>query len=111
MKSASDTASIGSDSCSAMKIGSEAHRQLFCRTFLDRHRRYEPEDLAWPALDDDALALLRGLPFWTHALQAEEDAGPIITACAALETDTLVREALELQAFEEMRHARIIRHL
>jgi hypothetical protein len=94
-----------------MKIGSEAHKQLFCSVFVDHHRPYEPEQLGWPVLDGDALALLRGLPFWTHALQAEEDAGPMITACAALEPDTMVRGALELQAFEETRHARIIKHM
>jgi len=35
----------------------------------------------------------------------------MISACAALEPDTTVRQALELQAFEEARHARIIRHM
>jgi len=94
-----------------VKIGSAAHKELFCRTFHDQHRSYEPEQLPWPALDDEALALLRGLPFWTHALQAEEDAGPMISACAALEPDATVRRALELQAFEEARHARIIKHM
>ena len=79
--------------------------------FHDEHRSYEPAQLAWPVLDEPALALLRGLPFWTHALQAEEDAGPMISACAALEPDTTVRRALELQAFEEARHARIIKHM
>jgi hypothetical protein len=94
-----------------MRIGSQAHRQLFCATFLAHHRPYEPDELPWPSLDEDALALLRSLPFWTHALQAEEDAGPMITACAALEPDPVVRQALELQAFEEARHARIIKHM
>jgi hypothetical protein len=94
-----------------MKIGSEAHKELFCRTFLEGHRRYEPPELPWPALDGEPLALLRSLPFWTFALQAEEDAGPMITACATFERDPLVREALELQAAEETRHARIIHHL
>ena len=94
-----------------MKIGSEAHKQLFCGEFLGHHRSYEPAQLAWPTLDDQALGLLRGLPFWTHALQAEEDAGPMISACAALEPDCLMRRALELQAFEETRHARIIKHM
>ena len=94
-----------------MNIGSEAHKQLFCGEFLDHHRSYEPAQLAWPALDAQGLALLRGLPFWTHALQAEEDAGPMISACAALEPDALIRRALELQAFEETRHARIIEHM
>src|SRR5262249_48362104 len=88
-----------------------AHKQLFCWTFLEQHRPYEPDRLEWPALDDKALGLLRGLPFWTHALQAEEDAGPMISACAALEPDPVVRQALELQAFEEARHARILTHM
>jgi hypothetical protein len=94
-----------------VKIGSPAHKELFCGMFLNEHRPYEPVELAWPELDEPALALLRGLPFWTHALQAEEDAGPMISACAALESDTTVRRALELQAFEEARHARIIKHM
>jgi hypothetical protein len=94
-----------------MEIGSEAHKELFCRTFFEVHRPYEPAALPWPALDEEALALLRGIPFWTHALQAEEDAGPMITACADHERDPLVREALLLQAYEETRHARLIRHM
>ena len=94
-----------------MKIGSEAHKRLFCGTFFDHHRPYEPEELRWPTLAEPTLELLRGLPLWTHALQAEEDAGPMISACAAREPDPMVRRALELQAFEETRHARIIRHM
>ena len=94
-----------------MKIGSRAHRELFCRTFSDGHRSYEAENLPWPELDADCLALLRGIPFWTHALQAEEDAGPMITAVARREGDPRIREALELQAYEETRHAHIIRHM
>jgi hypothetical protein len=94
-----------------MEIGSQAHKELFCRSFFEGHRRYEPAELAWPALDDSALALLRGLPFWTHAVQFEADAGPMITAVAARESDPLIREALELQAFEETRHARLLEHM
>ena len=94
-----------------MKIGSAVHKELFCGMFFEQHRPYEPAKLAWPALDEPQLALLRGLPFWTHALQAEEDAGPMISACAALEPDATVRRALELQAFEETRHAGIIKHM
>jgi hypothetical protein len=91
-----------------MEIGSSAHRDLFCRSFLEGHRRYDAPDLPWPELDEGALALLRGLPFWTHARQFEKDAGPMITAVAAQEADPLVREALQLQAFEENRHARLV---
>jgi len=94
-----------------MKLGSPAHKELFCRSFLEGHRRYEPESLPWPDLDGEPLALLRSLPFWTFALQAEADAGPMISACAALERDPLVRAALQLQADEETRHAGILRHM
>jgi len=91
-----------------MRIGSQAHKELFCRTFFEGHRTYEPADLPWPDLDDDALALLRSLPFWTHARQFESDAGPMIRAVAKVEPDPMIREALELQAFEEERHARLV---
>jgi len=94
-----------------MKIGSLAHKELLCRAFFEGHRKYEPEALPWPDLDADALGLLRGIPFWTHAVQAEEDAGPMISAVAKQEPDPLLREALELQAYEEARHARIIRFM
>jgi hypothetical protein len=94
-----------------MRIGSEAHKELFCRTFIDGHKSYQPEDLPWPDLDGDTLALLRGIPFWSYALKAEEDAGPMVTATSAVATDPLIREALALQGDEETRHARIIQHM
>lgn len=94
-----------------MQIGSEAHKALFCRTFLEGHRVYEAEALPWPDLDQEALTLLRGLPFWTHALQFESDAGPMITEVAKREHDPVIREALELQAYEETRHAGLVQHM
>jgi len=94
-----------------MRIGSEEHKKLFCRTFFEGHEKYEPADLSWPALNEEELALLRGLPFWTHALQFESEAGPMIRSVAALENDPMIREALELQAYEEERHARLVQHM
>jgi hypothetical protein len=94
-----------------VEIGSRAHKELFCRTFLEGHRKYEPEDLPWPKLEGEALALLRGIPFWEQALQAELDAGPMLYACAETATDPLIREALTLQGYEETRHGRTIRHM
>jgi hypothetical protein len=38
-----------------MKIGSEAHKELFCRSFMESHQKYEPEQLPWPDLDDASL--------------------------------------------------------
>ncbi len=94
-----------------MKIGSDAHKELYCQTFFDGHVKYEPPDLLWPEIEGEPLELLRGLPFWTHARQFESDAGPMIRAVAAVESDPLIRQALELQAFEEERHARLVNHM
>ena len=94
-----------------MKIGSEAHKQLFCRFFLDNHREYEPENLPWPDLDDIALQRLQSIPFWLEALTTEQKAGAMINAYAEKITDPLVREAIALQGREESRHASLIRFL
>ncbi|MBW2273638.1 MAG: ferritin-like domain-containing protein [Deltaproteobacteria bacterium] len=94
-----------------MQVGSEAHKELYCRAFLEGHRKYEPEDLPWPDLQGDDLKLIQGIPFWDHALQAEADAGPMVKACAEVATDPLIREALALQGYEEERHGRTIQHM
>jgi hypothetical protein len=94
-----------------MRIGSEAHKELFCSTFIEGHRPFEPQGLPWPELDDATLATLRGIPFWSYALKAEEDAGPMVSATAAVATDPLIHEALALQGYEESRHARILQHM
>jgi hypothetical protein len=94
-----------------MQIGSAAHKELFVQTFFDGHRRYEAAELPWPELDDDAIALLRSLPFWTHARQFESSAGPMILKFADCISDKRIREALELQAYEEERHASIVEHM
>jgi hypothetical protein len=94
-----------------MRIGSESHKELFCREFLAAHRPYEAEDFEWPDLDEVSLARLKGIPFWGEALANETDAGAMIDRLAGATSDALVREAVALQAFEEARHARILRHL
>jgi hypothetical protein len=47
-----------------MQIGSDAHQEFFCRTFLDGHCPYEPEAFPRPALDPASL-----LPSWKSATQ------------------------------------------
>lgn len=91
-----------------MKIGSEAHKELFCQSFMASHLEYNPEELPWPQLGDAALNLLRGIPFWEEALDTERQAGAKISAYAATISDPLLREALALQGMEEYRHGRMI---
>lgn len=94
-----------------MQIGSDRHKELFCRTFLEGHQKYEPEDLPWPDLGPAEIDKLRRIPFWTPALEAEKTAGPMVGAAAELADDSLVKEAIALQSYEENRHARLIRHM
>lgn len=92
-----------------MKIGSDAHRDLFCRLFVESFTPFEPEELPWPDLDADALARLRAVPFWQEVLHTELRAGRIVNAFAPHLTDPTLREAVALQGMEEARHAELIR--
>lgn len=94
-----------------MKIGSEAHKELFCQTFMASHREYNPEHLPWPTLNDAALDVLRGIPFWEEALDTERQAGAKLSAYAATVSEPVLRSAITLQAMEETRHARMIETL
>ncbi|HEY1975757.1 MAG TPA: ferritin-like domain-containing protein [Candidatus Baltobacteraceae bacterium] len=94
-----------------MRIGSEEHKELFCRTFIEGHKPYDPPDLPWPDLDEISLARLRAIPVWTMALEVENSAGVMLDGFSRMERDPLVRQALELQGFEEARHGRILAHM
>lgn len=95
------------DRC-AMYIGSDAHKELFCRSFIATHLAYDPRDLPWPELDQESLQRLRGIPFWSTALQVENNAGVMVSGFAQSLYDPLIRETVALQGFEEDRHARLI---
>lgn len=91
-----------------IRIGSDEHKQLFCGTFIATHAAFDPAQLAWPTLDDGALARLRAVPFWGTALQIERNAGFLVNAFAETLKDPLLRQAVALQGFEENRHANMI---
>jgi hypothetical protein len=90
------------------EIGSEAHKERFCRQFIDSHQRFDPEALPWPTLDEAALGRMRTVPFWQEVLHTERRAGAIVRAFAATLTDPLLREAVALQGVEEERHAQLL---
>ena len=74
---------------------------------MESHRPYDPQEWPWPQLDDVSLARLRAIPIWTLALEVELGAGEMLAKYAKTERDPLVRQALELQGYEEARHGRI----
>ncbi len=67
--------------------------------------------MRWPALDADASARLRALPFWDVALETEDQATRDLQALARIEPDPLLRRAIDLQAFEERRHRQVLNGL
>jgi hypothetical protein len=91
-----------------MTDGSLAHKTLFCKTFIETHRRFEPKELPWPEIDAISIDRLRSIPFWSVALAAERNAGRMVTAYAETIEDPLIREALAMQGVEEDRHARLL---
>lgn len=94
-----------------MRVGTPEHRDLFCRTFIEGHVPYEPENLPWPNLEPKYLERLRSLPFWGIARAMEQRAGMMVTSFARTLDDPVIREAVALQGVEESRHARIMNHL
>ena len=94
-----------------MKIGSDEHKERFCRDFIASHCRFDPATLTWPDLDELALDRLRAIPFWEEVLYTERRAGAIVDAYAQRIADPLVRQAVALQGFEEGRHAELLREM
>src|SRR5215470_4226746 len=95
----------------ALIVGSQEHKELFCRFFIDTHLTFDPTAIEWPELDEGSLKLLQSLPVWTEAMETECMGTCTIQSFATLETDPLIREAVMLLAHEEARHAAIIQGL
>jgi hypothetical protein len=94
-----------------IRRGSEAHKTLFCRTLLDTFNPYKPAIIDWPVLDDEARARLVSLPIWDIAVQTEGRARLNVASYAAVTRDALLREAIELNAFEEGRHKSVLANM
>jgi hypothetical protein len=93
------------------RIGSEQHKQLFCRMFLDSFDPYKPAIIDWPKLSGDDLHRLTSLPFWQVAVETEGHASITMQTAADRMTDPLIREAIALNAFEERRHKEVLHHM
>ena len=92
----------------SVRIGSEEHKTMFCRMLLDTFDPYKPAELDWPTLSDDALARITGLPFWQVAVDTEDKASVHVAEQGKITGDPLIREAIDLMAYEESRHRRVL---
>ena len=94
-----------------VRPGSARHKELFCRMLLDTHNPYNPAVIDWPALAPAERDRLVSLPIWDIAVQTEGKAGARVGAYAARIGDPLLRQAVELNGFEERRHKVVLSNL
>jgi hypothetical protein len=94
-----------------IRRGSEAHKAAFCRMLLDTHNPYKPSIIDWPRLEPEARDRLVRLPIWDIAVQTEGKARLRVLSYARTIADPLLRQAIELDGFEEGRHREVLSNL
>jgi hypothetical protein len=92
-------------------LGSEAHKRAFCHMLLDTHNPYRPSIVDWPILEPEARDRLGGLPIWDIAMQTEGNASLRVLSYAGTIEDPLLRQAVEIEGFEETRHKQVLSNL
>jgi hypothetical protein len=97
--------------CGAIVIGSAVHKHAFCRMLLDTHNPYRPSIVDWPTLKPEARERLISLPIWDIAMQTEGNASLRVLSYAETVSDPLLREAIEIDGFEETRHKQVLSNL
>src|SRR6266403_4078085 len=105
---AADRVTAGRNAGGRITLGTEQHKQLFCRMLLDSHDPYKPAVIAWPKLDADAFARLTSLPVWDMAVRVEGEASMAVMTYAATIQDALLREAVTMDGAEETRHKLVL---
>jgi hypothetical protein len=100
-----------SETIRRLEIGSDEHKRRMSRMLLDTFNPYKPAVIDWPELDATARDRLVGLPIWDIAVQTEGKAGLRVKTYAALIDDPLLKEAVELNGFEEARHKKVLANM
>src|SRR2546423_10284072 len=78
---------------------------------LDTHNPYKPTVIDWAPLDAETRERLVALPIWDIAVQTEGKARIRVLSYAEETPDPLLRNAIELDAFEEGRHKEVLSRL
>lgn len=94
-----------------MPPGSEAHKLAVCRMFKETFNPYKPSVIDWPKLDPETLHRVTSLPIWDIAVQTEGKATLRMNAYAAVLADPAMREAIQLNGWEESRHKEVLSKL
>lgn len=93
------------------RLGNATHLSAFCRMLLDTHNPYKPVILDWPKLSDEARERLTSLPIWDIAVQTEGKASLNVATYGQVIKDPLLKQAVEMNAFEERRHKTVLSNL
>lgn len=91
-----------------VKLGSDEHLRLLCRTLLDTHDPYRPALIQWPALDEETRNRIVSLPIWDIAVATEGRAGMNVRTFGEGVADPLLKAAIDMIAFEESRHKTVL---
>src|SRR5690348_3532618 len=91
-----------------VRPGSDEHKALFCGMLLETFTSYDPDAIDWPTLEEAARQRLVALPIWDMAVQTEGKATLRVLSYAETIDDPLLKQATELNGFEEGRHKRLL---
>ena len=95
-----------------VRLGSEAHKALFCGMLLETFNPYKPSVIDWPKLDAETRDRIVSLPIWDMAVQTENKASLWVHSYGArVAGDAWLRKAVALNAFEEARHRHVLANL
>lgn len=92
-------------------VGSDAHKALFCRMLLETFNPYRPAAMDWPKLSEAERRRLIELPIWDMAVQTEGRARLNVATYAEGIEDPLLKQAIELNGFEEGRHKEVLANM
>ena len=106
-----DTALYESRPAGAIRLGSQEHLRLFCLELLQTHDPYKPSVIDWPPLREETRQRIVSLPIWDIAVQTEGRAGRNVKTFAERSCTGLLRQAVEMNAFEESRHKQVLANM
>ena len=91
-----------------LRIGSQEHKELLCRMFVQTHDPFKPAEIRWPDLDPESLQRLKAMPIWNEATRTEAATAIRVQSLGDTEKDPFLAEAIRLQGYEEGRHAEVL---
>jgi hypothetical protein len=94
-----------------IRLGSEEHLCLLCLELLRTHDPYKPSIIDWPSLDESTRHRIVSLPIWDIAVQTEGRAGLNVKTYAERSCHGLLKEAVDMNAFEESRHKQVLANM